>query len=85
MGWLMHMQLPVYRSQVCASNHTKKDFSSRTLIIYFPLCLTPAGRVLTSHVYKEKETTEIQMATCGMLQSYQTLLLYGKQKKEDRL
>lgn len=80
------MQLPVgvHRSQVCASNHTKKDFSSRTLVFYFPLCLTPAGRVLTSHVYKEKETTEIQMATCGMLQSYQTVLLYGKHKKKRR-
>lgn len=40
--------------------------------------------MLTSHVYKEKETTEIQMATCGMLQSYQTVLLYGKHKKKRR-
>jgi len=40
--------------------------------------------VLTSPVYKGKETTEIQMATCGMLQSYQTRLLYGKYSKDDR-
>lgn len=63
----------------------KKTWAQGLSFFYFPLCLTPARRVLTSHVYKGKKTTEIQMATCGMLQSYQALLLYGKYRKDDRL
>lgn len=83
----MHMQLlvRVHSSQVCASTNAKEDLSSRTLIFYFPPCLTSARGVPSSHVYKGKETTEIQMATCGMLQSYQTLFLCGKYRKDDRL
>lgn len=61
-----------------------EDLSSRTLMFYYPLWLTPAGRAPPSRVYKGKETTEIQMATCGMLRSYQTPLLYGKYRKKDR-
>lgn len=82
----MRMQLLVcmHSSQVCASAYAKEDLSSRTFIFLCPTAANLSKVSANFHVCKGKETTEIQMATCGMLQSYQALLLDRKYRREDR-
>lgn len=62
-------------TQACASAYGKEDLSSRTLIFYSLLCPNMCPRQawwgLTSCAWKG-ERTEIPMAACGVVQSYQT-------------